>query len=230
MPRDADDVALEYCPVSIGAGLVAERWSLLIVRELLDGSSRFNDIQRGLPGLSRTTLVSRLRHLERIGVITARTDEPGYLLTDEGRALGPLILALGKWTVDHHLSKPTQEQSDPALITWRVSQRLQRDRLPAGRLTLEFSFPDVRSRVWMLLRDRRPSVRTDHPGIAVDLVVAATADSWNSVWSGSRSLASALGSGDLELRGLPTLAAAFPTWLAGTGAEAQASLKASASL
>ncbi|MDQ1128361.1 helix-turn-helix domain-containing protein [Microbacterium sp. SORGH_AS_0888] len=213
MPDVADELDAEYCPVSIGASLIGERWSLLIVRELMTGASRFNDIQRGLPGLSRSTLTERLRYLERLGVIAARRDPRGYALTIEGEALRPVILAIGEWTVKHHFPTPTERQSDPSMIIWRVSQGLNRDALPEGRFTIEFRFPgSPKPRAWIVLRGREPTVCLEHPGYDIDLVVTATARVWNEVWYGHRALPAAVREGEIELLGAPAATRAFSAW------------------
>src|SRR5262245_12615683 len=132
----------QYCPVARATEILADRWTPLIVRELLAGSRHFNDIQRGLPGISRSLLVSRLRHLEDSQVIERRTGtRPNiteYILTDAGRDLKLVIERLGAWGVKWAFGEPKPEELDPALLLWKIHQRIHRQLLPPARTVVEF--------------------------------------------------------------------------------------------
>ena len=130
----------QYCPVARASEILADRWTPLIVRELLAGSQHFNEIERGLPGISRSLLVSRLRHLEDRGVIRRHhLPEPNrieYSLTEAGRDLQPVIERLGAWGVRWAFGEPRVEELDPAVLLWKMHQRVDRSRLPPGRTTI----------------------------------------------------------------------------------------------
>lgn len=135
----------EHCPVSIGTRLIGDRWSLLVVREILVGSVRFNAIHRALPGMSRSLLSSRLRYLERIGVIERLADaghpaRSEYRLTRSGLALRPVLEALGAWTLDWQLPPKGDDQLNVSALMWHMFQGLDRSALPKTEMTIEFRF------------------------------------------------------------------------------------------
>src|SRR6266545_5072240 len=121
----------QYCPVARSSEILADRWTPLIVRELLAGSRHFNEIMRGLPGISRSLLVSRLRLLEDNEVLERRAggrpNATEYILTDAGRDLKPVIDVIGAWGVRWAFSEPRPEELDPALLLWRIHRRIRRD-------------------------------------------------------------------------------------------------------
>ena len=111
----------QYCPIALGAEVFAERWTPIIVRNLMSGSERFGDLLDGAPGLPRSVLAQRLRRLERAGVI-ARSDGrvPVYQLTDCGQELAQVCLALGVWGARWREVRP--EHHDPYLVVWMLSR------------------------------------------------------------------------------------------------------------
>src|SRR5664279_5119339 len=120
----------QYCPVARASEILADRWTPLIVRELLAGSRHFNEIERGLPGISRSLLSARLRHLERNGVVERRVSERpstvDYVLTDAGGELRQVLESLGAWGVRWAFRDPKVDELDPALLLWKVHQRIDR--------------------------------------------------------------------------------------------------------
>ena len=124
----------QYCPVALGSEVLADRWTPLILREMVLGSTRFNDIERGLPGISRSLLVQRLRHLERKECARTATGRRGrgseYHLTEAGKDLGGVIMSLGEWAVRWKLAEPELEDVDPGTLTWWMHLRMDEERLP----------------------------------------------------------------------------------------------------
>ncbi|BBZ25567.1 transcriptional regulator [Mycolicibacter hiberniae] len=211
-------VPAEYCPVSIGASVLGDRWSLLIVREIMVGSSQFSAILRGLPGLSRSLLAARLRHLEAVGVLTrvptgsGRTHE--YRLTEAGEDLHELIYALGRWTVRWWFPEPAPEQVDNALLLWRMRAGVT-SALPEGRTTIQFDFTDgeVR-RGWIVATNAEVSVCLHDPRFPVDLSVTGSGRLWHQIWFGHRQLEDAIATGEILVEGPAKLARALPKWFA----------------
>ncbi|HJR59320.1 MAG TPA: helix-turn-helix domain-containing protein [Vicinamibacterales bacterium] len=208
----------QYCPVARAAEILAERWTPLILRELLAGSHRFNEIERALPGISRSLLASRLRQLERAGVLerlpSTQSKVPEYHLSEAGRDLKPVIEAFGSWGVRWAFGDPQPEELDAGLLIWKIHQRINRERLPERRTVVEFDFTGPRGRrVWLLLEPREVSVCVTPPGFDSDLVVRADLALFYSVWIGQLEYDTAVRRGALVVDGVPALARVLPQWL-----------------
>ncbi len=208
----------QYCPVARALEVLGDRWSLLIVRELLFGSSRFNQIQRGLPGISRSLLVQRLRSLEQGGVVERRLGPDGrtcaYLLTLAGRELRPLTEMLRDWGARWAMDAPRPEELDTVWLLGAMLQRRRAEALPARRVVLEFRLRGGRlSYLWLLLeRDGEGEVCVKHPGFEPDLVISADTSAFFEVWFGRLPRGEAERRGLLQVDGVQDLRRAFPTW------------------
>jgi DNA-binding HxlR family transcriptional regulator len=198
--------------VSKGAELLGDRWTVLIVRELLFGPLRFNEIDRGLPGISRSVLSERLRRLQRHGIIRHGTE--GYSFTPAGEELRPVIFAIGDWVSKWILGEPSAAELDPELLMLWISRHVRRDALPRRRITVEFRFLDSRSkRIWLVLDPNEVSVCLQYPGLESDLTVTSKTRTLYRVYMGRITFGDASRSGDLQLEGLPGMVRAFPTWM-----------------
>jgi DNA-binding HxlR family transcriptional regulator len=207
----------QYCPVSLGSEVLADRWTPLIVRELIIGSTRFNDIERGLPGISRTLLSQRLRHLERKGVLVTRPASGGrgneYHLTPAGEDLEPVLMALGEWTVRWRFTDPEPEDVDPITLTWWMHRRVDVRRLPDRRVVIEFDYRGAdATQIWLVLDRGDPSVCVKHPGFDNDVIVTTDTVSMMRVFSGIETLGEALTKGSIDLAGMPSLTRGFERW------------------
>lgn len=206
---------VEYCPVAIGANVMGDRWSLLIVRELLVGATRFNEIHRALPGLSRSMLSGRLRSLERHGLLerTPDVEGGGYHLTQAGADLRDVLMALGAWTVRWRFPPPTEAVPDSPLLLWRMYQGIDTERLPPHRVTVEFAFDDAEpNRGWLLLDGDASTLCMEPPGDVPDLVVSGSVRAWLAVWFGHCTYSDAVEAGDLNVHGAAHLVSQLPTW------------------
>jgi DNA-binding HxlR family transcriptional regulator len=207
----------QYCPVTTASEVLADRWTLLILREMVLGSTRFNDIERGLPGISRTLLAQRLRHLERKNVLELRPARSGrgheYHLTPAGRDLEPIIIALGEWAVRWMFAEPAETEVDPTTLTWWMHLRVDQSRLPDRRVVVEFDYRGpARTVIWILLDRGEPSVCMKHPGFDSDIVVTTDVMSLQRVFSGIDTLATAQRDGTIVIDGPPALTRAFGQW------------------
>ena len=207
----------QFCPVALGSEVLADRWTPLILREMVLGSTRFNDIERGLPGISRSLLAQRLKHLERKEVLERKPSPTGrgseYHLTQAGQDLGGVVMALGEWAVRWKLAEPEPEEVDPRALMWWMHLRVDHDRLPDQRVVIEFMFTaPERIQIWIVLDRGDPSVCTAHPGFESDLVVRTDAVSMARVFSGLATLNQAVDQGKIELLGPPTLVKGFGRW------------------
>jgi len=201
----------QYCPVTRAVEVLGERWSLLIVRDMLCGTTRFNDLARGLPGLSRTLLSKRLRQLQHAGIVEKHREE--YVLTPAGEDLRPIVFGLGEWGVRWQFGEPRAEELDPELLMWWVHRRLDLSHLPDRRVVLAFRFRDRRERYWIVADSQGPSICHVDPGFEVDALVETDLSTLYQVWLGRLGLREAMRSGRLEIHGLPAVVRRLPSVL-----------------
>jgi DNA-binding HxlR family transcriptional regulator len=212
----------QFCPVAVACEVFAERWTPVILRELLAGSDQFNQIHRGIPLISRALLSRRLRDLEAAGVISKEAVPDGhghrYRLTEAGREFRPAIEALGNWG-QRWTIRVQRQNLDPGFLMWNVRRRIARELLPERRVVLRFEFSGVPAsyrgaRVfWMLAERAQVELCIDDPGFEADLHVAADLAAMAGVWLGDITFESALREGKIRLTGPRALAKAFPSWL-----------------
>ena len=208
----------QYCPVARASEVLADRWTPLIVRELIAGSHRFNEIERGLPGISRSLLSSRLRDLEEAGVIERLPDPQSkmtaYHLSEAGRELKIVIEALGAWGARWAFGDPRPEDLDAGLLIWKIHQRINRELLPDRRTVVEFDFTGPHGRrVWLLLEPREVSVCVTPPGFDADVIVRADLALFYRVWLRQIEYDAAVRCGAVAVEGVPALVRQLPRWL-----------------
>ena len=206
-----------FCPVSLGSEVLADRWTPLILRELVLGNTRFNDIARGLPGISRSLLVQRLRHLERHGVVETWPSPTGrgseYHLTPAGKDLEPVIEALGKWAIEWLFDDLDPHDIDPLPLTWAMHRRVDAERLPPGRVVIQFDHTaPERMSIWIVLDRGEASVCVQHPGFESDVVVTTTTPALAEVFQGYCTWSGAVREGTITVAGAPALAKALSKW------------------
>lgn len=210
----------QFCPVAQALEVLGERWTLLIIRELLCGDYRFNELLNGVPMMSRSLLSQRLKTLEDAGLVARRT-RPGsntheYFLTPAARELESVIDGLGRWGKRWATPEQREQELDPVLFMWDLRRRLDLARIPERSTMVMFWFRDLpikQSRYW--LRLERPDVELcmTNPGLEVQLTVESTLRTMVDVWLGDRDVQQALASGAVALSGTPELARSFPSWL-----------------
>ena len=208
----------QFCPIAKGAEVFAERWTPLILRELLYGSHRFGELRHGIPLISQSLLAQRLRSLERDGVIEARRTADGrgpeYHLTPAGEALRPVVEALGGWGHRWTVERLRDEDFDPAVLMWFLHRLVDVSVLPERRVVVRFEFHEGRHRLWWLILDR-PGVDLclRDEGFEVDLYVSAGARVLADTMLGRRDLGEAIRAGLIDVDGPRDLVRAFPQWL-----------------
>lgn len=208
----------QFCPIARTSEILGERWTPIIVRNLLLGCKTFTEIAAGAPGISRGLLTKRLRDLERAGVIEIRRKSDGhgslYELTPEGRELWHVIQAMRTWGTKWLEITPAHSHPDVVLWSWSHVY-LERSRLPKRRVLVRFEFPDQdkrHRRFWLLFEDGGAEVCEKSPGFDEDLVVVADSKTFARWHLGVIEWADAMRSGDIEVSGPPGLARALPTW------------------
>jgi DNA-binding HxlR family transcriptional regulator len=212
----------QFCPISKAAEIVAERWTPLILRELLLESHRFNDILRGVPLMSKSLLSKRLKELERAGLIVRRVPpdvaEPGYYLTEAGEALRPIIMALGEWGHRYVRSNFEHQDLDPSLLMWDIRRNARAEHLPTKRTVIEFVFTDQprADRCWWLLKEPGSGeldLCLQHPGYDVDLTITTDLATMTRIWLGNLDIPVALRSRALQMDGSNTVRLGFQDWI-----------------
>jgi DNA-binding HxlR family transcriptional regulator len=206
----------QFCAVARALDRLGERWTLLVVRELLCGSRRFGDIERGIPRISRTMLSTRLRQLCDASVVEKVAGEAGpeYVLTERGRALEPLVRELGAWGqkwLPRHLS---DSMLDADALLWDMRRRVRLDALPVEPVVVELDVVDGRGRSerrFLLLRRAEASLCTENPGFPAEVVLRAEARNLVAWWRGDISFEQARRAG-LSLTGPRALVRALPGW------------------
>ena len=198
----------QYCPISRTLALLGERWSLLIVRDLLSGTTRFNDLGRSLPGLSRTLLAKRLRQLEAAGVVERLGSR--YLLTEAGPELEPVVDALSVWGAQWTFGDPEPDELDAAVLVWWMHARLDTSDLPGARHVFQFCFRDDPRRFWVVVEAGDPSVCLTDPGYEVDVVITSDVGSLYQVWLGRLPLREATRTGRVGFAGPAPLTRRMP--------------------
>jgi DNA-binding HxlR family transcriptional regulator len=208
-----------YCPVARAAEILADRWTVLIIRELLADVQHFNEIERGLPHMSRALLVERLRRLERAGVLERRAAARGkrteYRLTSAGRELQPIIDLFGEWGARWAFGDPRPSELDPIVLLWWMRRRVCGERIGRRRVLIQFDFSGgPKQSYWLLIERTDVSVCLKNPGFDVDVTVSADIMVFYRVWLGRASWSEAVRRSQIRVEGASSDVRAFSSWFA----------------
>jgi DNA-binding HxlR family transcriptional regulator len=206
----------QFCSIARALDVLGERWSLLVVREVLCGSHRFGDIRRGIPRISRTMLSARLRELVDVGVLarTAGSGAPTYELTQAGRELETVVRDLGVWGQRWLPRTLPREELDADALLWDVQRRIRSDALPPKPIVVRIELSDARGRAgtrFLLLRRSEVSLCTENPGFPDELCIRGSLRTLTAWWRGDLSLAEARSAG-MTVEGRREWVRAFPSW------------------
>jgi DNA-binding HxlR family transcriptional regulator len=199
----------QFCSIARALDLLGERWTLLVVRELLCGSRRFSDIQRGIPRISKTMLSARLKELLDAHVI-AKEGADGYRLTPAGEELFAVVRELGTWGQRWLPRDLPKDELDLDTLAWDMHRRVSREVLPTAPVVARIEVSGSRAR-YLLLRRTEVSVCATNPGFPDELRVRSSLRTLTRWWRGDVSLAAARAEG-LRIEGPRALVRAFPTW------------------
>jgi DNA-binding HxlR family transcriptional regulator len=209
----------QFCPVSMAAEILCSRWTVVLMRELLCGSTRFNDLRRGLPRMSPTLLSKRLKELELAGVIRTVRIAPGiseYHLTEAGEELRPIILGIGFWGQRWVESRLSLRNLDPTLLMWDMRRNLNLDPLPPRRVTIQFLYPELapnQQNYWLVVESAKVDLCQVDPGFDVDLLVTSSLKTMTSIWMGLSRLDAEVRAGRVQLDGDPLVGRSMQQWL-----------------
>jgi DNA-binding HxlR family transcriptional regulator len=197
----------QFCTVARGAEVFGEPWTPLVIRELLCGSRRFNDIRRGVPRMSQTLLTKRLRKLEELGIIERKRAAAGweYHVTKAGEELRPIVVGLGHWGARWIGSRLKREQLDAGFLMWDIRRFARMDEFPKDkRVVIHFRFTDAPARErewWLVVENATTDLCRDDPGHEVDVVVESTVRALTEIWTGDSEPATEISAGKLKVAG-----------------------------
>ena len=208
----------QFCPIAKATELIGEKWTLLVLRELLLGTTRFNDFQRAMSRMSPTLLAKRLRHLEQCGIIIRKkiSGQKGYeyRLTAAGKELGPLIEVLAVWGMRWTRSQLTDDELDVEFLMRELQRRLQTEHLPDGETVICVIFDELTKHKswWLIVDGDAVDLCTDDPGKDVDLYINSSVRKIVEVWEGDLDMRTALRKGSVKAHGLRHLIRTMPDW------------------
>lgn len=209
----------QFCPIAKASELLGERWTILILRELLLGTHRYSEFQRALSRISPSLLTKRLKQLEQAGIIVRKL-QPGrkaldYFLTPAGKELSPVIENLAIWGMRWARGQLSDDELDVEFLMWDIQRRIQVNKLPDGETVFCFIFDDLKQykNWWLVIHNGDVDVCTENPGKDVDLYISSTLRTLVEVWEGDIAIKSALRQQLLKTQGNRKLTRAMPDWL-----------------
>ena len=210
----------QFCPVAMAAEIVCSKWTPLLLRELISGSTRFNDLRRGLPRMSPTLLSKRLKELVDAGIVSmqagGRGGAPEYKLTQAGEELRDVVMSLGVWGQRWIESSLSLQNLDPSLLMWDMRRNIVPAPLPPRKCTVQFIYPELkaaRSTWWLVVEGRDVDLCSIDPGFEVDLYVRSSLRSMTAVWMGHTTLSAEIAAGNIELSGDKAIERSMHSWL-----------------
>jgi len=206
----------QFCPVAKALEILGERWTLLIVQSMLEGTTHFNDLERCLPRISRAILATRLRQLQKAGVIEKRftgRQTTEYQLTQAGHQLLDVVTSLRVWGETWAFSEPTPEELDPILLMWWMRKRVDVAQLPEHRVVVQFDFHGAEKMTfWLILTTADVSLCLTDPGYEINVLVTADLATFFKLCVERISYLEAINDYDVTVDGIPIMIRAFPHW------------------
>lgn len=210
----------QFCPIAKASEILGERWTILIMRELLLGATRFADLQRGLSSISPTLLTRRLGQLQECGLLVRRT-VPGarraeYRLTPAGRDLRPVVLSLGRWGMKWARGQMNDDELDVQHLMTDLARRIDETQLPGGETVIQFSFPGLPkfAHWWVIIAPSgERELCANNPGRTAHVHLRAELRAMVEIWAGDTSIAAARQCGRLQVSGDQLLVRTLAAWL-----------------
>jgi DNA-binding HxlR family transcriptional regulator len=210
----------QFCPVAKAAEVLGERWTILIIRELLLGTTRFSDLQRALSQISPTLLTKRLNQLQDCGLVVRKKvpeqRRTEYHLAPAGRELLPIVIGLGEWGMKWARGQMSDDELDVELLMHDFSRRIDETQLPGGRTVIKFVFSGLSqfAHWWIVLeKNGQRELCLNNPGKGVDIELRSDLRTMTAIWAGDREIRTAKKDGGLQLSGDPVLIRTLSSWL-----------------
>lgn len=210
----------QFCPVAKGAEIFAERWTPLVLRELLMGSHRFNDLRRGLPKISQSVLSHRLKELEWAGIVKRRPLDSGngweYHLTPSGEELRPVVEQLGVWAYRWFQVEISEDELDAGLLMLDMRRGIDPEKLPDRRVVVHFYFPDAGQamrRWWLVFDQGEVDLCQRDPGFPIDISLETPLLTMTRIWMGDLDFQTAVKKGEMQIEGPRQMVKQLPGWI-----------------
>jgi DNA-binding HxlR family transcriptional regulator len=218
----AQDGYNQFCPIAKACEVLEPRWTLLILCEMWSGSTRFNEIRRGVPGMSPTLQSKRLKELEQNGLITRSenraTGDINYRTTEIAEQLRPIVFSLGQWAHRNIDAEVTLERLDARLLMWNMRRKIDPSFLPKTRRSvIQFTYPELpkdTQTYWLIAKPGLPvDLCSADPGHDVDMFITADLKAMTSAWMGWSTYAAEMARDKISLVGDRDLAASIGKWM-----------------
>jgi Predicted transcriptional regulators len=210
----------QFCPVAMAAEVVCTRWTPLILRELVSGSTRFNDLRRGVPRISPTLLSKRLKQLEVAGVIrrlrSSDDETVEYQLTPAGEELKSVVFGLGIWGQRWIEAQSSLKNLDPSLLMWDMRRNLDPTPIPPSRCVIQIMYPEQspgKRNWWLIVDGGKTDLCKVDPGFEVDLYVSTDLRTMTAIWMGLTTVDAEVGAERMHVTGDNRIRSAMQKWL-----------------
>lgn len=209
----------QFCPIAKATEILGEKWTFLIIRELIMGGRRFNELQRGLGDISPALLTARLKSLEEQGLV-ARLPISGqrsyeYYPTEACQAMLPVLISLGEWGLVWARHNVVDADLDVEFLMFYLERSIDPSKLIGNENVIQFKFKDLvqQQNWWLLVKDQKVDLCITDPGKDISVYFFCTVRTMHDVWMGDRSYSEAMKSGDLTVQGEPALLRNIKSWL-----------------
>ncbi len=210
-----------FCPIAMAADLLGPRWTMLVLCELWNGSTRFNDISRGLPGMSPSLLSKRLKEMEAKGLVqrceSGASGYAEYMTTKRADELEPIVVRLGEWAHRNIETDVSLQCLDARMLMWNIRRKINRSSLPINKCVIQFTLndrPNAQANYWLVIK---PGIETDlcyvDPGYNVDLFIVSELRAMTSAWMGHSSFETEIANEAISLIGHSGMARNLTKWL-----------------
>jgi DNA-binding HxlR family transcriptional regulator len=209
----------QFCPISKAAEMLGERWTILIIRELLLGTTRFNDFHRALSQISPSLLAKRLNQLQDCELVVRKASPDqrriDYYLTPAGRELEPIVMAMGEWGARWARGQMSDDELDVELLMYDLRRKMDETKLPGGQTVIHFSFKGLEKfpHWWIVVDSGEKELCLTHPGKPIDLTITTNLRTLTEIWAGDTEMRKARQDGSLQVQGSPILARSIAEWL-----------------
>lgn len=206
----------QFCPLAQATQVLCQPWTLIVIREFIAGSTRFNELQKGMPTMSPTLLSTRLKQLVEAGVLCKASVKGDYKLTQAGLELKPMVELLGAWGHRWVRSNLDENDLDAGLLMWDMRRSIDTSIFPAEKLVVQFDYPDAPKGAktwWLISENNEVDLCLNDPGFEVNLMINCSLVIMTAIWTCQMSFEDALRQGKIKVLGDDRLAKNVSDWL-----------------